>query len=278
VSLNHVVALNNGVLIPRVGFGTYKIPAAETAETVQLAIEAGYQHIDTAQMYRNEREVGIGIAQSGVPRSEIFVTTKLNNAFHHHDTALAAFEKSLSELQLDYVDLFLIHWPLPALDNYVEAWQALESIYDSGRARAIGVSNFQKHHLEKLLAQAKVIPAVNQIEIHPYLTQNSLRVFNASHGIATEAWSPLGRGRVLSDPIIGQIATSHKVSAAQVILKWHLQRGDIVIPKSVHPLRIKQNLDLFGFELSETEMEMVSNLNRDERFGSHPDEENRIDR
>jgi len=260
------------------GFGTYKLTPAETADAVAFALKTGYRHIDTAQMYRNEAEVGAGIRASGIPRSQVFVATKLNNAFHHYDDALAAFDRSLTALGMDYVDLFLIHWPLPALDNYVEAWQALEAIYASGRARAIGVSNFQPHHVDKLLAATSVVPAVNQIEIHPYFTQPELVAYDDSHQIITEAWSPLGRGRVLEDPVLAQIAAAHQVSAAQVVIRWHLQRGIVTIPKSAHSERIAQNFDVFGFELTDDEMAAITALDRNMRTGSHPDQENRTDR
>jgi len=270
--------LNNGVEIPMLGFGTYKLPPTETAAAVQCALETGYRHIDTAQMYRNEAQVGQGIAASGVPRSELFVTTKLNNGFHAYDDALAAFARSLTELQLDYVDLFLIHWPLPKINKYREAWAALEAIYASGRARAIGVSNFQPHHIEQLIASGSIVPAVNQIELHPYLTQTDLYSFDDEIGIATEAWSPLGRGRVLADPVITEIAERLGRTPAQVIIRWHLQRDIITIPKSSHPDRIRENYQVFDFELTPAQVAAISGLNRNLRTGTHPDEENRTDR
>lgn len=272
-----VRTLNNGVQIPILGFGTYKLPPAETADAVAAAIEAGYRHIDTAQMYRNEAEVGQGIAASGLPRSEVFVTTKLNNGFHEPEAAMAAFNCSMDALKMDYVDLFLIHWPMPKIGLYPQTWRVLEKIYADGRARAIGVSNFQPHHLAAI-ADGDVVPAINQIELHPYLTQEGVRAYDAAHGIATEAWSPLGRGIVLDDPIIGAIAASHGVSPAQAIIRWHLQNGIITIPKSSHPDRIAQNADVFNFELTPTEMAQIDALNRNERTGTHPDEENRTDR
>jgi 2,5-diketo-D-gluconate reductase A len=241
---------------------------------VLRAFEAGYRHVDTAQMYRNEREVGEAVAASGLPRDELFVTTKLNNAFHARDDALAAFDRSLEELGLERVDLFLIHWPLPAQDRYVEAWAALEEIYASGRARAIGVSNFQPHHLRRVLAEGTVVPAVNQVEVHPYLAQDELRAFDAEHGIVTEAWSPLGRGSVLADPVIGEVARRHGRTPAQVVLRWHLQRGDVVFPKSATPERIVENAQLFDFELPTEDMAEISALDRGERTGSHPDRMN----
>jgi len=328
------VALNNGVEIPQLGFGTYKMPPEETEAAVRTALDVGYRHIDTAAMYRNEAAVGAAIARSGLPREDVFVTTKLNNGFHAYDAALAAFDRSLAELGMDYVDLYLIHWPLPALDRYREAWRALETIYASGRARAIGVSNFQPAHLDRLLAEAKVVPAVNQIELHPYLGQREVSAYDSAHGIATQAWSPLGRGRVLDDPVLAQIGAaqafpssgaaqafpstgaaqafpstgaaqafpstgaaqafpsscgpegerriqterSHGVSPAQVVIRWHLQHGRIVIPKSATPSRIAENFDVFGFELTPDEMAAIDALDRGQRFGSHPDEENRTDR
>ncbi|WP_159798478.1 aldo/keto reductase [Puerhibacterium puerhi] len=268
------ITLNNGVAIPQLGFGTYKLPPAATRDLVLRAFEAGYRHVDTAQMYRNEREVGEAVAASGLPRDELFVTTKLNNAFHAHDDALAAFDRSLEALGLEHVDLFLIHWPLPAQDRYLEAWAALEEIYASGRARAIGVSNFQPHHLRRVLAEGTVVPAVNQVEVHPYLAQDELRAFDAEHGIVTEAWSPLGRGSVLADPVIGEVARRHDRTPAQVVLRWHLQRGDVVFPKSATPERIVENAQLFGFELPADDMAAISALDRGERTGSHPDQMN----
>ncbi len=268
------IDLNNGVAIPQLGFGTYKLPPADTRDLVLRAFEAGYRHVDTAQMYRNEREVGEAVAASGLPRDELFVTTKLNNSFHAHDDALAAFDRSLEALGLERVDLFLIHWPLPAQGRYTEAWSALEEIYASGRARAIGVSNFQPHHLRRVLAEGTVVPAVNQVEVHPYLAQDEVRAFGAEHGIVTEAWSPLGRGAVLGDPVIAEVARRHGRTPAQVVLRWHLQRGDVVFPKSATPERIVENAQLFDFELPADDMVAISALDRGERTGSHPDEMN----
>jgi len=272
------IQLNNGISIPQLGYGTYKLPAAETRDAVLNALQIGYRHLDTAQMYRNEAAVGQAVRDSGLPRSEVFVTTKLNNAFHHHDDALAAFDRSLEELQMDYVDMFLIHWPLPRYDNYLEAWGALEQIYASGRARAIGVSNFQPAHLDRILAVAQVPPVLNQIELHPYLTQVDVQAYNAAHNIVTGAWSPLGRGRVLADPVIGAIAEKHGASPSQVIIRWHLQQGRVVIPKSAHPERMAQNIDVFWFELTPAELASIDQLNQDLRTGTHPDHENRLDR
>ncbi|MCL1869002.1 MAG: aldo/keto reductase [Promicromonosporaceae bacterium] len=272
------LTLNNGVAIPQLGFGTYKLAPAQTRDLVLRAFDAGYRHVDTAQMYRNEREVGQAVAASGLPREELFVTTKLNNAFHAHDDALAAFDRSLDELGLDVVDLFLIHWPLPAVGLYTQAWAALEEIYASGRARAIGVSNFQPDHLTRVLESGTVVPAVNQVESHPYLQQAEVRAFDAVHGILTEAWSPLGRGAVLGDPVIAGVAARHGVTPAQAVLRWHVQRGDVVFPKSATPARIVENADIFGFTLDDGDMRAIDALDRDERQGSHPDTENRTDR
>jgi len=272
------IELNNGVLIPQLGFGTYKLSAAEARDAVQAALDTGYRHIDTAQMYRNEAAIGQAIISSGIPRVEVFVTTKLNNAYHQYDDALAAFDRSLTELQMDYVDLFLIHWPLPMYDRYVEAWRALEAIYASGRARAIGVSNFQPAHIDRILEVGAVAPMLNQIELHPYLTQVPLQQYDDDHQIVTGAWSPLGRGRVLSDPTIAAIAQRHGAAPSQVIIRWHLQQGRVVIPKSSHPARIAENFDVFWFELTPSELATIDNLNQNLRTGSHPDLENRLDR
>ncbi|QAY64879.1 aldo/keto reductase [Xylanimonas allomyrinae] len=270
--------LNNGVEIPQLGFGTYKLPPAQTRDLVLRAFDAGYRHVDTAQMYRNEREVGQAVSAGGLPRSEVFVTTKLNNAFHAHDDALAAFDRSLDALGTDYVDLFLIHWPVPALGLYPQAWAALEEILASGRARAIGVSNFQPAHLDRILKTGTVVPAVNQVEVHPYLRQDEVRAYGAAHGIVTEAWSPLGRGTVLGDPVIAGVAARHGVTPAQAVLRWHVQRGDVVFPKSATPERIVENADIFGFTLDDADVAAIDALDRDGRTGSHPDTENRTDR
>ena len=270
------VLLNNGVLIPQLGFGTFKVPPEKAEEVTLQALEIGYRHLDTAQMYGNERGVGAGVRASGLPREEIYVTTKLNNGRHGRDQALAAFDASLDALGFDYVDLFLVHWPLPARDQYVEAWRALAEIAADGRARAIGVSNFHQEHLRRLADECEVVPAVNQIEVHPYLTQDALRAFDTQAGIATEAWSPLARGRVLDDPVVVQVADAVARTPSQVVLRWAIQRGDIVFPKSSDPGRMAENFDLFDFDLSEQQMAAISALNRDERTGPNPDEFNWI--
>ncbi|GHA36654.1 oxidoreductase [Streptomyces tauricus] len=265
------ITLNNAVQIPQLGFGTFQIPPEDTRETTLAALKAGYRHIDTAQMYGNEKEVGQAVRDSGLDRADVFVTSKLNNDSQGHDNALRAFDRSLDELGLDHLDLFLIHWPLPAKGLFVETWKALEEIYRSGRAKAIGVSNFQPRHLRRLLENSDVVPAVNQIEVHPYLTQDEVRAFGAEHEIATEAWSPIAQGKVLDDPTINRIAEREGKSPAQVTLRWHIQRGDIVFPKSVTQKRIEENFDLFDFELSEGDIGEISALNRNERTGFDPD-------
>ncbi|HEX7544068.1 MAG TPA: aldo/keto reductase [Candidatus Limnocylindrales bacterium] len=266
------VRLNNGVDIPQLGFGVFQIPPQDTRAATLEALKVGYRHIDTAEMYGNEREVGEGVRDSGIDRSEVFVTSKLNNGFHAPEDALAAFELSLKVMKFDYLDLFLIHWPLPAVGDFVETWKTLEEIYRSGRVRAIGVSNFQTHHIERLAAEATIVPAVNQIEIHPYFTQDDLRAFDREHGIATEAWSPIAQGQVLDDPTIVGIAGRLDRSRAQVTLRWHIQRGDIVFPKSAHPKRIAENFALFDFELSDVDMAAITALHRNGRRGPNPDE------
>ncbi|MFD3520012.1 aldo/keto reductase [Streptomyces sp. NPDC058653] len=265
------VTLNNGVEIPQLGFGTFLIPPAETRQATLNALELGYRHIDTAEMYGNEKEVGEAIRDSGIDRDDIFVTSKLNNGLHEASAARAAFDRSLEDLGLARLDLFLIHWPRPKTGNFVEAWQTLEEIYRSGRVRAIGVSNFKPHHLRRLMDNSVIVPAVNQIELHPYLTQDDVRAFNAEHDIATEAWSPIAKGRVLSDPVVVGIANNIGRTPAQVALRWAIQRGDIVFPKSVTRARVKENFALFDFELSEADMAEISALNRNERTGSDPD-------
>ncbi|MEU3245673.1 MULTISPECIES: aldo/keto reductase [unclassified Streptomyces] len=265
------LTLNNAVRIPQLGFGTFQIPPGETRDTTLAALEAGYRHIDTAEMYGNEKEVGQAVRDSGLDRDEVFVTSKLNNGAHAYDDALQAFDRTMEDLGLDRLDLFLIHWPLPGRGDFVETWKAMEEIYRSGRTKAIGVSNFQPHHLRRLLEESEVVPAVNQVEVHPYLTQGDVRAFGAEHDIATEAWSPIAQGKVLDDPTINRIAERVGRTAAQVTLRWHIQRGDIVFPKSVTPKRIAENLDLFDFELAEGDMREISALNRDERTGPDPD-------
>ena len=271
------ITLNNGVEIPQLGFGVFQVKPDETAKAVQTALEVGYRHIDTAEMYRNEAGVGEGIRNSGVPREEVFVTSKLNNGFHAHDDALKAFDGTLEALRSDYVDLFLIHWPLPGIDvDFVETWKALEEIYRSGRAKSIGVSNFSAHHLRKLHGETEVIPAVNQIEVHPYLVQDDVRAFGAEHGIVTEAWAPIARGRVLDDPVITTIAKRLERTPAQVTLRWAIQRGDVVFPKSVTRSRIEENFAIFDFELDQADMTAISALDRGEGTGPNPAEFNYI--
>ncbi len=269
------IALNDGNTIPQLGFGVFQIEPKDTAKAVSEALEIGYRHIDTAEMYGNEKEVGEALRSSGLDRSEVFVTSKLSNAFHEPDDARQAFDRTLSELGFDYVDLFLIHWPLPTLydGDFVSTWKTLEEFHSDGRARSIGVSNFQVEHLERLAAETETVPAVNQIEVHPYFTNEAVRSYDQEHGIATEAWSPIAQGGVLEDPTITEVAEKVGKTAAQVVLRWHIQRGDIVFPKSVTPSRMKENLELFDFELGSVEMDEISALDRGEegRTGPHPD-------
>ncbi|WP_333768389.1 aldo/keto reductase [Streptomyces sp. IBSBF 2435] len=265
------LTLNNGIAIPQLGFGTYQIEPQDTREAVRTALDIGYRHIDTAQMYGNEKEVGQAVRDSGLPRGEVFVTSKLNNGHHAYGDALSAFARTLDDLGLEYLDLFLIHWPLPEVGDYVETWKALEEILRSGRVKAIGVSNFQPHHVERLLEETGTVPAVNQIEVHPYLTQDDVRAFDTAHGIATEAWSPIAQGKVLDDPVITAIAERLDRTPAQVTLRWHLQRGDIVFPKSVTPARVAENFRLFDFDLTQDDVDAISALDRGERTGPDPD-------
>jgi 2,5-diketo-D-gluconate reductase A len=267
-----VVTLDNGVEIPQLGFGVFQVPPGQTKEATLSALDVGYRHIDTAEMYGNEAEVGEAVRASGIDRAEIFVTSKLNNGFHRPEQVATAFGGTLDTLDLGYVDLFLIHWPLPTIDvDYVETWKAMERLLDGGAVRAIGVSNFQVAHLERLLDETTVVPAVNQIEIHPYLVQDKLRAFDRAHGIATEAWSPIAQGRVLDDPTITAIAADVGRTAAQVVLRWHVQRGEIVFPKSVTRSRVEENFAIFDFELSDAQVAAITGLNRDERIGPDPD-------
>ena len=267
------VSLNNGRTIPQFGFGVFQIKPHDTVKAVTEALEAGYRHIDTAEMYGNEKEVGTAIAKSGLDRADVYVTSKLNNGFHRPDDARRAFAGSLDALGFDYLDLFLIHWPLPTRygGDYVSTWQTLEEFYHDGRARSIGVSNFQPHHLRRLHGECEITPAINHIECHPYLTQDDVRAFCGEHQIAVEAWAPLARGAVAGDPTITSIARRVGKTPAQVVLRWHIERGDIVFPKSVTPARIRENIDIFGFELSGEDVEAISALNRNERGGPDPD-------
>ncbi|HYO38767.1 MAG TPA: aldo/keto reductase [Nocardioidaceae bacterium] len=270
------VTLNNGVEIPQLGFGTYQIEPDRTKDATLAALEVGYRHLDTAEMYGNEREVGEAVRASGIDRADVFVTSKLNNGFHAYDDALLAFDQTLKDLDLDYVDLFLVHWPLPAVGDFVETWKAMEKIYEGGQVRAIGVSNFQPHHLRRLAGETTVTPAVNQIEVHPYLANDEVRAYGAEHGIATEAWSPIAQGAVLEDPTIVRIAQGLGRTPAQVTLRWHLQRGDIIFPKSVTRARVEENFQLFDFELSREDMTDITALDKGQRTGPDPDTFNYI--
>ena len=272
------ISLNNGVEIPQLGFGVFQIPPDETVKATTTALDIGYRHIDTAQMYGNEREVGRAVRESGIPRDEVFVTSKLNNNRLERDDILRSFDTSLTDMGFDYLDLFLIHWPLPAVSDFVARWKVMEEIYASGRVRAIGVSNFQPHHLRTLFAASEVRPAVNQIEVHPYLVQDELRALDAEHQIVTEAWAPIAKGRVNDDPAIREIAAQVGRTPAQVTLRWHVQRGDVVFPKSVTRSRIEENFGIFDFELDESAMAAISGVNRDERTGPDPDQFNYVPR
>ncbi|MEV2245650.1 aldo/keto reductase [Streptomyces sp. NPDC049970] len=265
------VTLNNGVTIPQLGFGVFQIPDDETTAAVSGALEAGYRSIDTAAVYGNESGVGRALAESGLPREDLFITTKLWNADQGYDSTLAAFEASLAELGLDYLDLYLVHWPAPARDLYVDTWRALEKLLADGRIRAAGVSNFQPSHLRRLLGESSLVPAVNQVELHPGLQQVDVRAANAGHGIVTEAWSPLAQGALLNEEALTLLAERHGKTPAQVVLRWHLQLGNVVIPKSVTPARVRQNIDVFGFELSAADMEAIAGLDRGMRTGPDPD-------
>ncbi|MEU6402412.1 aldo/keto reductase [Streptomyces sp. NPDC046985] len=265
------IILNNGVEMPQLGYGVWQVPDDEAERTVALALEAGYRSIDTAAIYGNERGVGKGVAASGLPREDVFVTTKLWNSEQGYDSTLRAFDASLDKLGLDYVDLYLIHWPLPAAGRYVDTYKAFEKLLSDGRVRAIGVSNFLPEHLRRLADETSVVPAVNQIELHPQLQQEAARAFHAERGIATEAWSPLGQGKGLLDvPAVVAIAQKHGRTPAQVVLRWHLQLGNVVIPKSVTPSRIKENIDVFDFSLDDEDLSAISALNEDRRLGPDP--------
>ncbi|MGW1378815.1 aldo/keto reductase [Streptomyces sp. NPDC002446] len=265
------ITLNNGIAMPQLGFGVWQVPDDEAASAVGHALEAGYRSIDTAAIYGNEEGTGKALTASGIPRDELFVTTKLWNSEQGYDSTLRAFDASLAKLGLEYVDLYLIHWPLPAQDTYTATYKAFEKIYADGRAKAIGVSNFQPAHLERLLGETSVVPAVNQIELHPQFQQAESRAFHSRHGIATEAWSPLGQGKgLLEDATIAELAAKHGKTPAQVVLRWHVQTGNIVIPKSVTPSRIAENIDVFDFALDDADLAALTGLDAGKRLGPDP--------
>jgi len=263
--------LHGGVEIPQLGFGVFQVPQAQTAEVVLRALQAGYRHIDTASVYGNEAGVGQAVRAAGLDRNEVFVTTKCFNDDHGYEQAKQALRASLDRLEMSYVDLYLIHWPVPAHDRYAETWRAFTELQTDGLARAIGVSNFQPEHLERIIEATGVTPAINQVELHPRFQQTGLRREHERLGIATEAWSPLGQGTVLDDPVLGEIAEAHGKSPGQVVIRWHLQIGNVVIPKSVTPARIEQNIDVFDFQLTAADMEAIEALDAGERIGPDPD-------
>ncbi len=266
------VTLNDGVEIPQLGFGVYQIPSDEVVAPVRTAIECGYRLIDTAALYENEEGVGQAVRESGLPRGEVFVTTKVWNTDQGYDATMRAFDASMARLGLDVVDLYLVHWPTPARDLYVETWRALDKLRADGRVRSIGVSNFQPAHIQRLLDETGVVPSVNQVELHPRLPQDELRAFHAQHGIATEAWGPIGQGRgLLEESAVVEIAESVGRTPAQVVLRWHVQIGTIAIPKSSHPERIRQNLEVFDFTLDDEQMARLASLATGERLGPDPD-------
>lgn len=266
------VTLHDGAVVPQLGLGVYKVADAEATTIVRDAIESGYRHIDTAKLYANEKGTGDGMRASGVAREELFVTTKLWDDEHGYEQTLAAFEASRARLGLDYVDLYLIHWPAPRQNRYVESWRAMQKLQADGVVRSIGVSNFHIHHLQRLIDETGVVPALNQVELHPWLPQREVRAFGEVHGIVTEAWSPLARGRVIGDPVLDGLAAKHGVTPAQIVIRWHVQQGIVVIPKSVSIARIRENADVFGFSLDESDMAVIAAMESGERTGMDPDD------
>ncbi|OEI67287.1 oxidoreductase [Curtobacterium sp. ER1/6] len=265
------ITLRDGATIPAIGFGVYKVDDTEAETAVGLALDAGYRHVDTAEMYGNETGVGKAIRASRLDRDDVFVTTKVWNDHQGRDATLRAFDASLGRLGLDAVDLYLIHWPAAANDRYVETWRTLVELREQGRARSVGVSNFQVPHLQRVIDETGEVPAVNQVERHPWLPQRELMAFHEQHGIVTEAWSPLGRGRLVDDPVLSGIAAAHGVSVAQVLVRWNVQQGVVVLPKSVTPARIRSNLDVDGFVLTDEDLAAIATLESGQRTGSHPD-------
>jgi 2,5-diketo-D-gluconate reductase A len=269
------ITLNNQTTIPQPGFGVFQVPPEQTADTVTKALGVGYRHIDTAEMYQNEQAVGEAIKASGIPRDELYITSKLNNGFHRPDDARRAFDETLGRLGIEQIDLFLIHWPLPTLydGDYVSTWRTLAEFVDDGRAKSIGVSNFQPAHLDRIVEETGVLPAVNQIEVHPYFTNEDARAASIRHGVEVEAWSPIAQGKVLDDEAIGKIAAAHGKTPSQVTLRWHVERGDIVFPKSMREERMRENFELFDFSLSPDEVAAISALDQGEagRTGPNPD-------
>ncbi|GAA1058541.1 putative oxidoreductase [Agromyces luteolus] len=266
-----LIPLSDGRAIPQVGYGMYKVPAADATRLALSAIELGYRHLDTAALYGNEAEAGAAVRESGLPREELFVTSKVWNDDHGYDETLRAFDAAMARFGLDRLDLFLIHWPVPSRDRYIDTWRALVRLRDEGRVTSIGVSNFHAHHLERIIGETGVSPVVNQVELHPWLPQRELRAFHERAGIRTEAWSPLARGRLLGDPVLEPIAAKHGRSVAQVVLAWHVAQGTIVIPKASSPERIAENLDVFSFELDEADVAAIATLESGERTGRDPD-------
>ena len=269
------LTLNNQAAIPQLGFGVFQVPPAQTAEVVSQALQVGYRHIDTAQMYQNEQGVGEALKAAAIPRQELWITSKLNNGFHRPDDARRAFDETLARLGIEQIDLFLIHWPLPTLydGDYVSTWRTLTEFVEDGRARSIGVSNFQPEHLDRIVAETGVVPTVNQIEVHPFFTNDTAREASHRHGVLVETWSPIAQGAVLGDDVIGRIAAAHGRTPSQVTLRWHLERGDIVFPKTTHRERMEENFALFDFELTPDEVAAISALDRGEagRTGPNPD-------
>ena len=267
------IALLDGTTIPQLGFGVFQVPPEQTEATVSTAFEVGYRHIDTAQGYANEAGVGAAVKRSGIPRSELYITSKLDNRSHRPDDARRAFEESMARLELDQLDLFLIHWPLPTRydGDYVSTWRTMGEFVADGRVRSIGVSNFEPAHLERIVEETGLVPVVNQIEVHPYFTNEAARSASLAHGVKVEAWSPIAQGRVLEDPTLREIAAAHGKTVSQVTLRWHVERGDIVFPKTMRPARMRENLDVFDFSLTSEEVERISSLDRGEDGRTGPD-------